>query len=555
MNDRSSRDWFAFIVFAVIALALIGRLFYVQIIKGREYSAAAEQQRTQTIDLPAQRGTIYDRNGNVLATTVDATTIYANPIDVQDAQTTAEAIAGVLGGTADDYIDSLTRTDTSFVYIKRKADVDVAAQLKALNLPGIYFLDDSKRVYPYEGVGSQVIGLSNVDNKGISGIELQYDDVLSGTDGRMLVQTGLNGTPISGGVTSEDDAVDGQDVILSLDIHLQQYVETELANAITSTGATGGSITIYDASTGEVYASVSEPELNTGQDWRSTSASDAFTLKTVSNAYEPGSTFKAVTAAALLDSNSITLDTEVDVPSELDVDDYVIHDWYAHDDLTMPFWQVIAESSNIGTALASRNMSSTAYYDYLQKFGFGSDPGIDFPGASAGILPDVSTWSGSTAANIPFGQGVSVSEIQLLRAYGAFVDDGTIRQPHFLMDIPSSDDDISWSSSQVISSATATTMRDLLRRVVTDGTAGSASVDGYAAAGKTGSAQVASASGGYQADVYNVSFCGFLSDTDSELICLVVLDDTDSGNANPVFADVMRYTADLYQIEPNSAAS
>lgn len=549
VKRKSGRAFGLFLFFLAIALILIARLAYVQIVKADEYSAAAEEQRTSDITLPATRGTIYDRNGNVVATTIEATTIYANPNEITDAQSTAETIASILGGTADDYIGALSKEGVSFAYVKRKADVDLAAQLEDLDLDGIYFLDDSKRVYPYDGVGNQILGVTDLDDSGISGIELEYNDVLTGEDGQLLVQRGLGGTPISGGVTAEVDAVDGEDVILSVDIDLQQYIEKALAEAVSTYSAEGGSITVYDGATGEIYASSSAPLLNS-ENWRD-SETDAYVLKTISNAYEPGSTFKAITASSLLNEGAITSDTIIQVPSQLPIDDFVIKDSSAHGDLTLTFAQVIARSSNIGTVIASHNISTETFYQYIQKFGFTQNTGVDFPGSSTGSLLPLESWTSATAANVPFGQGISVSALQLIRAYGVFTNGGVLCTPHFLLDIPQADEDTTWATQEVITSATADTMTQILEGVVSNGTAASAAMEDYTVAGKSGTAQMASSDGGYLSDKYVISFCGYLPNTDSNLVCLVTLEAPTCSTVGPIFADVMGYVTDHYKIEPD----
>lgn len=352
-NAARQPGWVLLFAFALLVLVLLGRILFLQTFMHDEYSDAAADQRTSSITLSARRGTIYDRNGIVLATTVDATTVYANPAEVTDPEGEAASIASVLGGTADDYIDALSQSDLSFAYVYRKADVDVASSLEELDLDGIYFLEDSKRVYPYDGVGSQIVGVTDTDGNGISGLELQYDDVLKGTDGTLVEQRGLNGTPISGGVEVSEDAVDGQDIALTVDIELQQYVEQTLSSYVSSYEADGGSITVYDGATGEIYASVSTPQLDTGSSWRE-SDGNAFVLNTVSDAYEPGSTMKSVTAAALVDQNAVTPETSFDIPASLSVDTNTITDSHEHGELTYTTAQILQQSSNIGIVLASR---------------------------------------------------------------------------------------------------------------------------------------------------------------------------------------------------------
>ena len=228
----SNRIWWLLVIFLGLALVWAGRLVYLQIIKAPEYSEAAAASRTLSIDIPARRGTIYDRNGNVLATSVEATTVYVNPKEIIDVSGTASALAETLGGDAEDYTDYLTQ-DTTFVYVKRQADVEDADALRAKGLTGVYFLDDTKRVYPYGETAGQIVGLVDVDGNGLTGLELYYDDILSGTPGERVFQTGgvdKNGDsiPIPDGTEVDEPAVDGQDIVISIDIDMQKDLEDRL---------------------------------------------------------------------------------------------------------------------------------------------------------------------------------------------------------------------------------------------------------------------------------------------------------------------------------------
>ena len=301
-----SRDWIILMLFALFLLVIVGRLFYIQVIKAPEYSEAAATAHTDTVDIPARRGTIYDRNGEVLASNVDATTIYVDPQGVDQPKGLASVLEDVLGKTYDktyeDYLALVTK-DNSFTYIQRKADADLADKLKKrlddADINGIHYLEDTKRVYPYESVGSQVVGNVDVDGNGIAGLELEYDELVGGQNGEMIVETGRKGIPISDGVISETDAVNGEDIITSLDIKLQQRAEESLLQAIEDHEAEGGNAIVMDASTGEIYAACSyaqvETETDSGKKKKELQL-EVGKLTSITDPYEPGSTFKAITA-------------------------------------------------------------------------------------------------------------------------------------------------------------------------------------------------------------------------------------------------------------------
>ena len=259
MPTVSGRAKVLLLAFAAIAAVFFFRLVFLQVIVSDQYSAMAEESRTVSFETTPRRGTIYDRNGIVLATSVEATTIYANPVEVTDAAAEAASLASVLGGDAADYRELLSTPSTTFVYIKRQADVEVADKVKELKLDGVYFIADTRREYPNGSIGGQVIGYCNVDGEGITGLELQYNDILSGTPGTYTAERGEQGFPIPGGVKEETPAVNGQDIMVSLDIKLQDTVEQALAEGVKDLETEEGSSIVMDAATGEIYAACSLP--------------------------------------------------------------------------------------------------------------------------------------------------------------------------------------------------------------------------------------------------------------------------------------------------------
>lgn len=570
-NDRDgklqiswSRDWIILIVMIAVLLAIGVRLCYVQILKGPEYADMAATAHTTDVTISARRGTIYDRNGEVIASNIQATTIYANPQEVTQPVNLAQVLEEVLGPryglTYDDYYSMVTKDETSFVYLHRKADVKLAKKLRktleGLKLEGIHYLEDTKRVYPNEETGSQVIGVVDVDGKGIAGLEMQYNDMLGGTDGEMSIEQGMHEIPISNGVISKVDAIDGEDMVTSLDIKLQAKVEKSLLEAIEEYKGKGGTATVMDAATGEIYAACSygkgadgDLQLEVGK------------LGAATDAYEPGSTYKAITAASVFTYSKVKATTVFDVPAYLRVYDHTVTDSHDHPDQSMSFRKIIADSSNIGTVLASRKVKQDELYKTYSKFGFGSNPGTDFPGVTAGQLEEPADWDGVQAANITFGQGVLVSGLQILRAYGALEQDGTAHIPHFLIDLPNNEEKAKEYAEKYGATTTAAKAKvcnrvtSLLKSVVTEGTGTDAKIAGFTVAGKTGTAEVAKNTGGYYEDKYIVSFCGWLEGSSSDLVCLVTVNEpkSDAGGgpiAGPAFADIMSFAAKRYQIQP-----
>lgn len=490
LADGSSRAAWVIVLFVVVALVFFGRLVYLQVIKSGEFSAQAQEARTANIETSPRRGTIYDRNGYVLATSVEATTIYANPYEVTDADGAANQLAAILGGEPETYKEKLTTKDISFVYLKRKADVDVAEQVKALKIPGVYFIADTKREYPYGQIGGQVIGAVNIDGEGLTGLELQYDDVLSGTGGKLVVERGRDGTPIPGGVKEETAAVDGQDIIISLDISLQEKVEESLTQGVEDVRGQGGNAIVMDATTGEVYAAASLPlydpnDLSTIVDGSETQA------KSITQIFEPGSIFKTVSTMAILENNVMTPEDELFCPAAIEADGYWVSDAHERGDETMTLRQILDNSSNVGISLAVEKLGFTELYDKIVKYNLNELTGIDYPGEGLGSLQPREQWAKITGYNISFGQGVSVTPLQMVRFYGALVNEGVEVTPHFLVEKPLSDEAPEYGTEDVIDNKEAIpTITSMLETVVTSGTGTGAQIEGYRVAGKTSTAEI-----------------------------------------------------------------
>jgi cell division protein FtsI (penicillin-binding protein 3) len=567
---------------------LIGQLVHLQVFADPSLRQEAKAQRTNEFILHAKRGTIYDRNGNRLATSVDATTIYANPREIADPRATASILAEVLGGEYDDYYAKLIE-DTTFVYILQKADVDVAESLQDRNqelktalerethardpyakvpdtsLYGIHYLEDTKRVYPYGSIGAQIIGMVDVDNNGLFGLEHLYDSVLRGTDGKLSTEYSLprenrplSGQPIPGSERERVAPIDGQDIVISIDIELQQYVESELVRVGAERETDNGNTVLLDGATGEILSVASLPLIDRDNLSDESLAQGAATLKAVCLSYEPGSIFKPLTAAAVLEEGAMAVEEEMFVPAYRSIDGFTVSDSHPRPDATMSLRTIIAESSNVGISLAKDRISDEAYASYLQRFGIGKPTHVDFPGEETGILASWEDWSGIQSSNIAFGQGVTTSSLQMASFYGAVANDGIKYQPHFLIEQPQVLEqlNIAGKSERIMQPATARAVADMLASVVTDGTGKKSQIEGYAVAGKTGTAQKAAPEGGYLADNYIVSFVGFFAGSPNKFVCITSMDNPIGAEGNaptgPLFASIMQFAANRYMIEPQA---
>lgn len=535
-------------LFAILCIAYFARLFFLQVIVSDEYSAAAEESRTRSYPTTQRRGTIYDRNGTVLAVSVDATTIYADPREVTDVQGEAAQIAAVLGGEAADYADALSGSGT-FAYVKRQADVDLAEQLRSLDLDGIYFLEDTRREYPNGSIGGQVIGYCNVDGEGITGLELQYDDILRGTSGSYSAELGQNGTPIPGAVKENSAAVNGTDIMVSLDIKMQDAMEQALAAGLEPMGADEGSAVLMDAATGEIFAICSLPYMDPSNMSESEVGSDQ--VKAISQQYEPGSTFKSVTILTALENGVMSPDDELFCPSYIEADGYKVSDAHERDDATFTLREILDQSSNVGVSLIAENTGFDKLYENILQYNLNEPTGVDFPGEASGYMQDFDTWARITGYNVSFGQGISVTPLQMVRFYGAILNGGYEVTPHFLISKPQTGEVAEYESELVVDNVEALAeMKSMLRTVVTDGTGKKADIEGFDVCGKTSTAEIAE-SGVYLKGVYNLGFAGFIDNSSSSLVCFVGANKVyGAGQVTHVFRDIMSSAVDRYNITP-----
>ncbi|MEY8461418.1 penicillin-binding protein 2 [Eggerthellaceae bacterium 24-137] len=521
--------------FAVLAVIFFVRLVFLQVIVADQYSAMAEESRTVSFETAPRRGTIYDRNGIVLATSVEATTIYANPVEVSNAVDEARQLADVLGGEADDYQDLLSTPSTTFVYIKRQADVDKAEQVKELDLDGIYFISEMRREYPHGSVGGQVVGFCNADGEGLTGLELQYNDILQGTPGVYVAERGEKGFPIPGGVKEEVAAVDGQDIMISLDIKLQDTVERALEEGVEELETEEGSSIVMDAATGEIYAACSLPYMDPTDMTKSEVGSEH--VKAITQPYEPGSTFKSVSAMAILESKAMGPESTMFCPSSISANDYDVSDSHEREGATYSLREILNHSSNVGISLAMDEAGFPYLHEAIERYHLTEATGVDYPGEGVGSVPDFNQWGKITGYNISFGQGISVTPLQMVRFYGTIANDGVMVTPHFLIAKTQSGEVPTYHQETVTEDLEAVEdLRSMLRSVVTDGTGVAADIEGYDVCGKTSTAEIPSEEGGYKKEVYNLGFCGFIDNSSSKLVCFV--------GANEVYA--MRQTTQIF---------
>ena len=518
------------------------RLVDYQIINRDEYVSEADSRRLLSQTLYAKRGTIYDRNGNVLTSSVECYNVAVRPhlIAEDEVEGIVAALVEVLGADEDDARERCTR-DATWVYVQRQVDADDCETLEAYGYAGIEFEQTTKRVYPYGSLASQVLGVVSVDGAGSCGLEQYYDEVLTGTNGSLVRERAQDGTYIAGGAYEKVPAEDGTDLVLTIDATIQQAAEDACKEAVEDTASERGSIFVTDPTTGEILAACSYPTYDPTD--RSDVEYDDMVLRGVVDAYEPGSVFKTFVCGAAINEGLVTPDTTFTVPATIQVgDDDVSDSDERGSTMDMTVREILRRSSNVGMVLVGRQLGSELMAQYVEDYGFGSSCGIDYPDESAGIVKDLDEYDGATLGSMSFGQAISVPPCQMIRAMSAIANGGVMTTPHFVQSLGGEELDWTADERQVISADAAADVVDMMVTVVEEGTGTEAQISGYEVAGKTGTAQIASSSGGYQESTYMSSFMGFVNASDPRALCYVTLSGTSSSShaAQPPFVSTMK---------------
>lgn len=535
--------------------ALGYELFTVQVTNAESYSESALAQRQREAVLAADRGTIFDRNGRELAVTIDGVTVFANPKLIEDVNVTAQLVAATLGL---DYADTLTRLqrDSSFVFLSRQREEIDVASLRDLELPGVFFESEPKRVYPAGTMAAQVIGFVDIDGAGLEGLESHYEEALSGTPGFIVNEQDPKGRPIPQGQYDIVPAEPGNDLVTTLDTAIQFMAEQACMETIERTGAKGCSMVVLDPATGEVLAMVVVPTFDPGN--RTIDDVDSFQNRTVRHVFEPGSTQKLVTVAAAIEENAVTWNTSFNVPYAIGVYDQEFTEYGdPRPDVTMNVRDIVTKSSNVGTILIQQQLGDQKLRDYLQSFGYGQPTGLDFTAEASGSV-NVDPTCGSCTASAAIGYSVTATPLQMASVYATIANDGEWIQPHLVAEFINGDGvptALDPAKRTVVSAETAQTMRYLLRNVVDEGTGQRAQVPGYSVGGKTGTSNIAV--NGTYTDATMASFIGMAPIEQPRLVIAVVVDSPIYGNtgglaAAPAFADVMEKALHHLGIEPDA---
>jgi cell division protein FtsI/penicillin-binding protein 2 len=548
---QSRSGWIFGLIFMLLMLAC-GRTLYLGVVRGSELRRVARTQQLTDEVVPAERGTITDRNGIDLAVSEPAQEISATPYLVTDPLSASARLAPLLGLTQPEVLSRLSE-HTGFVYLARALPAKQADEVLALKIPGIAGVPVTRRVYPRGDLAAQVLGLVGTEGKGLAGLEYSSNSLISGHAGQRLVVSDALGQPVS--ITEPRHETPGASLTLTLDANIQQRTEEVLGAVGETFHPKDATAIVMDPRNGSILAMASWPAVDANDPGSSPATS--LENRAVGYDYEPGSTFKAVTIAGALQQGLISPQTSFNVPDQIKVAEKTIHDDTEHPEETLTTAQILAQSSNVGAIEIGKLEGEASFNGWVQRFGFGAPTGVELPGEEAGVVLPLDKYSGSSMGNLPIGQGELVTPLQMATAYAAIANGGILRRPHIIGAIngrPQPEP----AGRRIISETTAAEVRRMLEGVLqSGGTASEVSIPGYRLAGKTGTAsKVDPLTGEYSKTAYIASFIGFAPASHPKLLCAVVVDEPESGSiyggtvAAPAFGEIMSFALPYLRIPP-----
>ena len=590
--DVKKKMLIVLIVCMIGFLYVLGYVAYWQFVKGSELSQSALEQQTRDKTINSKRGAIMDRNGNVLAASISVETITASPVDVKKNKVTIEEISRNLATLLDmDYEDVYKKLDrnTSYVIVKRKVDKAVGDSVRKYlsdnNISGFTLLTDTKRYYPYDNLASHIIGFTGMDNQGLAGIELQYDSYLKGAAGRLITASDASGSVMPFDYERLVDPEDGLSVVLTIDENIQRITEKYLEQAVEENQLGNGACCIVmEVKTGEILAMATKPDFNLNDPFvitneekleeinefpegeeRSKKYSEELNRlwrnKGVVDAYEPGSTFKIFTSAMAIEENVISKNDTFYCGGSKHVANYNINCWKHGGHGQQTFARAVQNSCNPAFIEIGARVGASKFYDYMYGLGFREKTGIDLPGEDVGLIHERGGFNEVELATYSFGQGFTVTPIQMITAVNAVANDGMMVKPHIVKRFVDSSGNVvkefgTEEIRQIVSQSTSKQLREVLESVVSEGSGSGAYIRGYRVGGKTGTSEKTPRGNGK----YIASFIGMAPSDDPEIICLVLLDEPTTGVyfggiiATPVARSIMEETLSYLKIEPSYTA-
>jgi cell division protein FtsI (penicillin-binding protein 3)/stage V sporulation protein D (sporulation-specific penicillin-binding protein) len=534
--------------FVVVFAAALGRAGWLQVVHASTLGKQAQRMHEETTTTPAGRGSILDRTGVQLAIGEQDTTIYADPHLVTDPRAVAIAAQRILGVDGNALYPQLVRKQTHFLYVARFADPKLADKFLANGFAGVNSYPEERRAYPQNTVAAQVLGFAGTDNKGLGGLELEYDRNLAGKPGKQTIIRDATGQAID--VISATPERQGHDVFTTIDSRIQANAEAVLRKTIVDWRAKSATAIVLDPKTGAVLAMAQAPGYNAND------GSKIQRNRAITDTYEPGSTFKLVTIAGALSTGIVTPQTKFKLPYSIHVADRVIHDAEYRPTETLTVSEILSHSSNVGAVTIAEKLGAPGLMDWIARFGYGKKTGIDFPGESPGFVLPLDKWYGSTIGNVPIGQGIAVTPIQMAAAYGAIANGGVWVEPH-LVERVGGRVFTGFKRRRVVTPAIDKALKKMLTGVVDEhgATGNAAAIPGYSVAGKTGTAQVPGPHG-YTTGKYVASFVGMVPVKKPRLVVLVVVNEPSRGIfggtvAAPAFAEIAKYDLQYLGVPPD----
>jgi cell division protein FtsI/penicillin-binding protein 2 len=540
-------------VFVLVFAGTLARAVWLQGVQASSLGKMAERQHHESIVIPAGRGTIYDAAGVQLAIGETTTTVYADPRQLTQPRAIAVAAHKFLGVDANALYAQLLDRKTSFLYIKRFADPKAAEAFLKKGFLGVNSYPEEKRAYPQRSVASQVVGFAGTDNKGLGGLEVEYNRNLTGKPGKQTIVRDPFGRAIN--VLSMTPEQQGNDLFTTIDNKIQANAEAVLRQTISRWHANSATAVVLDPRTGAVLAMAQAP----GYDANNASTVPAALQRNraVTDTYEPGSTFKLVTIAGALSTGIATPETTYTLPYSIKVADRTVHDAEPRGTETLSVAKILSRSSNVGAVTIAEKLGSSALMDWISKFGFGAQTGIDFPGESPGLVLPLDKWSGSTIGNVPIGQGIAVTPVQMAAAYASIANGGIWVQPHLVEKVGRRTVH-DFKRHRIVSPAVDAVLKQMLTNVVDEhgATGNAARISGYTVGGKTGTAQKPGPNG-YTTGQYVASFVGFVPVANPRLVVLVTVDNPRGqifGGvvAAPAFAEIAKFDLQYLNVPPDA---
>ncbi|MFW5735767.1 MAG: penicillin-binding transpeptidase domain-containing protein [Halanaerobium sp.] len=551
-KNKKNRIIFYFAIIFILFLILALRLVWIQVINSAEYEHKALNQRIKEFVVNSERGIIYDNTGRKLAVSLPAKTVVALPDNIIKPEKTASELAELLDSDYDTIYRRIT-SEASAIFLQRKISEELYQKIEAKNLKGITFTEESKRYYPEGNLASHIIGFTGIDNNGLNGLELSYNNHLSGKAGKMIIERDAEGRTIPNGIREAVPGRDGYNVHLTIDEVIQYMAEKELENAEEVFEFSGGSIIVMDAANGDLLAMANTPSYNPNKYGKSSEIN--WRNRAINDVFEPGSTFKIITAAAALEEGVITENDILTDPGHIQVENEEINCWSDNGHGKQSFAEVVKNSCNPGFVEVGLKMDKKTFYSYIKAFGFGEKTGIRLPAEAEGIIPKYNRIGPVELATFSFGHGISVTPIQLTTAISSIANEGKLMRPRLVKKVDTGDDSKDIKNEpqvlrQVVSKNTADKTKELLKQVVESGTGTEAAIEGYEIGGKTGTAKH------YNEDIYDSSFIGIVPVEDRDLVVLTILYDIEgetyygSQTAAPVFKNLTENILNYLNVKP-----